>query len=540
MHTRLFVVSVLLALTLAACGQSDPLEYSRQQLELQQQRAAAERAEQQAASMAPFDQALGAAWRIFLAALPLVALGIGIDAYRQRRRPLVHVDPVTGTLPAPRAMIDSGELAGAMVEALAAYHRTQQIAASQPRIDKLNVTIKEPSPLPQMPLTAPALISTEPEAPALPSIVELADVLPTVRGGHLAFGVLPNGELLQLPFGRAYHFLGAGDTRTGKTVMLDSLIVQLHHMAQRLPLSLYGGDFKRELAATWHASPLFSTIETQPSAIADMLVDLVEGPDGVHRRYDRFKVEGHQRGRIIRNVGDWRTITGELPKLSIVVLDELNAVLEAAKRSDRVAESLKVLLQTGAGAGVYVLGGAQYLSSAVFSRDGSKQFVSRCLFGAYDDTAARMMFGSVDSAVRSQIDGTPGRGLIRTVSQSQPQPFQALHAGEQDILDAISGATRHDSITPVAGSTASTALETVKPQDAGRVVTLPEPANNLPQVAPEPATVEAPDVPELERVQIVALARAGISRGKICEQVYGARGGRGYTAVKQTLDAAGL
>ncbi len=531
------LILLFFALTLAACGQPDSLEYSRQQLELQQQRAVAQRAEQQAASMAPFDQAVGAAWRIVLAALPLVALGIGVDAYRQRRRPLVTPNHA-GQLPVPRAMIDSGELAGAMVEALAAYHRTQQIAAAQPRIDKLNITVKEPAAFPQIPLTAPALISTEPEAPALPSIVELADVLPTVRGGHLAFGVLPNGELLQLPFGRAYHFLGAGDTRTGKTVMLDSLIVQLHHMAQRLPLSLYGGDFKRELAATWHASPLFSTIETQPSAIADMLVDLVEGPDGVHRRYDRFKHEGQQRGRIIRNVGDWRTITGELPRLSIVVLDEINAVLEAAKRSDRVAESLKVLLQTGAGAGVYVLGGAQYLSSAVFSRDGSKQFVSRCLFGAYDDTAARMMFGgNVDSAVRSQINGAPGRGLIRTVVQAQPQPFQALHVGEQDILDAIASVTTCGESSLVRVVSPSSALESPSVLAVGSAESIPKAPPNLPQTMLESPTVE---VPEIEKVQMIALAQAGISRTKICQQLYGVSAGRAYERVKQTLNAAGL
>ncbi len=529
---RVMFITALLTLTLAACGQSDPLAYSKASLELQQAQRAAEQAQARQQALEPLDRAVAASWRVFLAALPLVALGISVDAYRQRRRPLVTPNHA-GQLPVPRAMIDSGELAGAMVEALAAYHRTQQIAASQPRIDKLSITVKQPAALPQIPPAAPALISTEPEAPALPSIVELADVLPRVRGGHLAFGMLPNGELLQLPFGRAYHFLGAGDTRTGKTVMLDSLIVQLHHMAQRLPLSLYGGDFKRELAATWHASPLFSTIETQPGAIADMLVDLVEGPDGVHRRYDRFKVEGQQRGRIIRNVGDWRTITGELPRLSIVVLDEINAVLEAAKRSDRVAESLKVLLQTGAGAGVYVLGGAQYLSSAVFSRDGSKQFVSRCLFGAYDDTAARMMFGTVDSAVRSQIDGTPGRGLIRTVSQAQPQPFQALHAGEQDILDAIATIPTpiptERTLAAVPVNAVPVHSEATNHEQAREVGTF----NHAPQT---PA--QADELPERERIEILALARAGVPRGKIADQVHGGRGK--YGAIKALLDAAGL
>ncbi len=48
------------------------------------------------------------------------------------------------------------------------------------------------------------------------------------------------------------------------------------------------------------------------------------------------------------------------------------------------------------------------------------------------------------------------------------------------------------------------------------------------------------ELPEVERAQILALAKAGVSRRKIGEVVYGTIGGRGYTAVKQTLDAAGL
>jgi hypothetical protein len=151
-----------------------------------------------------------------------------------------------------------------------------------------------------------------------------------------------------------------------------------------------------------------------------------------------------------------------------------------------------------------------------------------------------MMFGSVDSAVRSQIDGTPGRGLIRTVSQAQPQPFQALHVGEQDILDAIRSATANGNVDRAVGSSASTALESYKAEYAMPVVAASEQDANLPGTSAEHATMEAFDVPDMERVQILTLAKAGISRGKICEQLYGARGGRGYTSVKRILDAAGL
>ena len=66
---------------------------------------------------------------------------------------------------------------------------------------------------------------------------------------------------------------------------------------------------------------------------------------------------------------------------------------------------------------------------------------------------------------------------------------------------------------------------------------------DLPHVSERSTPTEAPEhltVPEPERVQIVALAKAGISRRKIGEQVYGSAGGQAYSKVKQTLDAAGL
>ncbi len=158
MNSSVALASFVLIFTLAGCGASDPLAYSKSQLALQQAQRVAQQAEAHQQAMEPFDRAVAASWRIALAALPLVALGIAVDAYRQRRRPLVHVD-YAGNLPVPRAMIDSGELAGAMVQALHAYHQTQALAAAQPRVDKLNITVKEPF-APQLPVLATSLIRT--------------------------------------------------------------------------------------------------------------------------------------------------------------------------------------------------------------------------------------------------------------------------------------------------------------------------------------------------------------------------------------------
>jgi DNA segregation ATPase FtsK/SpoIIIE-like protein len=121
-----------------------------------------------------------------------------------------------------------------------------------------------------------------------------------------------------------------------------------------------------------------------------------------------------------------------------LVVDEMNAVLEAAGKKSNLESSLKQALQTGAGAGVYILGGAQYLTSRLFGREGSRQFVTRAHFGRADAPALRMMFGqSIDDQAKALLTGEPGRGLIRTVRQPDPTPFQALHCSDTDILDVL-------------------------------------------------------------------------------------------------------
>jgi DNA segregation ATPase FtsK/SpoIIIE-like protein len=236
-----------------------------------------------------------------------------------------------------------------------------------------------------------------------------------------------------------FHSLGHGDTRTGKTNWIDGLLVQLHHKASYFPVRILAGDFKRELAATWQRSRLIDSVETDPAAIAEIIDEIVNGADGILERYDLFGRAADERGAIIRSLGDYRKTTGDTSMgVTFLVVDELNAVLEAAGKKSRLSSSLKQALQTGAGAGVFILGGAQYLTAALFGRDGSKQFVTRAHFGREDGHALRMMFGqAIDDQARELLTGQPGRGLIRTVQQQQALPFQALRCTDDDILGVL-------------------------------------------------------------------------------------------------------
>jgi hypothetical protein len=267
----------------------------------------------------------------------------------------------------------------------------------------------------------------------------LSEVTSTAKKGELIVGQSFAGEPIRLPMTLGYHMLAHGDTRSGKTNWLDSQIVQLHwQFARGVPLEVIAGDFKRELSATWSRSPLmpFGVAKTVVE-ITEMLQQVVYGPDGILDRYDLFERVAGEYNRVVRNLREYAAVTNTTPRFRYVVIDEINALLEAADSSDGLDVLLKQILQMGAGAGVFVVGGAQYLTAKTFGRDGSKQFVTRMHFGFYDPAAIQMMFGVVPPEARQFLDATPGRGLIRTVTMPVAQVFQAYRCDEDDILGAI-------------------------------------------------------------------------------------------------------
>ncbi len=526
MRVSPLLAGAALTLTLSACGQPDSLEYSRQQLELQQQRAAAERAEQQAASMAPFDRAVAASWRVFLAALPLVALAIGIDAYRQRRRPLVTPNRA-GQLPVPRAMIDSGDLAGAMVEALAAYHRTQQIAASQPRIDKLNITVKEAPALEATPhrlpeTDAPLIAASDmPALPIAPTFAQLVAGGFHARTDRMLLGYGVDGPI----YGGIDALLStaiAGRPGTGKTTSLRMIYAQC---------LMIGADV---MLLDPHGS-IAGDVQHGPSQlVASTGAELDDAAAWLTSELERRLVAYREGGRVFRPL---LVMADEMP---VIALSSKPAV-QALGRV--VLEARKVggfALISGQGLPAANFGG-RLVRDALSSRIIHKTTAAEGLRAGLDKNAAQLLeqlqpgYAVLDGPVQPQIVAIPmttanDLSNIPYVPALQPEPIphnvvafapkRVINASERPMLDAD---TQPETLQ---------ATGTNGPQNGVQSVTAatPEVVQGL--------TVDA--VPEIERAQIVALAKAGVSRRKIGEVIYGTVGGAAYSKVKQTLDAAGL
>jgi DNA segregation ATPase FtsK/SpoIIIE-like protein len=141
---------------------------------------------------------------------------------------------------------------------------------------------------------------------------------------------------------------------------------------------------------------------------------------GMLARNDLFAKVAEERKRVIRNIDEYDAITGDVLPRIFAFVDEINSLLADAVKDARLTSFLTQALQMGASAGFYLLGGGQQLTANILPTDAQNQFVTRAHFGAYTQSAIAMLFGSVDEDVfKPLLDGTPGRGIIRTVGRAE-------------------------------------------------------------------------------------------------------------------------
>jgi hypothetical protein len=405
--------------------------------------------------------------------------------------------------------------------------------------------------------SAPVLLSPPVEAPQtvevapLPEIVHWRNIAEQVRPGYFAYGVLADGQLVQKPITTAYHTLLHGETRSGKTTSIHNLVVQAHVLAHHTDVRFYMTDVKRELGAAWGRSPLLAApVQNDATGAGELITELVQGQDGVLSRYSQFEALAHERNVICANIREYERHTGERPPLVFVVIDELNALLELAKKGDELQRALTILLQTGAAAGFYVIAGAQYLNAKVFGRDATQQFVSRAHFGTYDPTALRMLFNQAPQQMVGEAI-PPGRGFIRVQGQPAVLPFQGVYCDEATILEVqqrlrLRQKFGQNEAQPSAKflqnralSPGERAAERMRgAAENGRKFSAPSARVEIPSTALQSDfSTSAPIEIDPEKAAKVAdLLSENRRKGEIIAEVWGVTGGRRYQAASAEYD----
>jgi hypothetical protein len=382
------------------------------------------------------------------------------------------------------------------------------------------------------------------DAPTLPEIIHWREIAEQVRPGYFAYGVLADGQLVQKPITSAYHTLLHGETRSGKTTSIHNLVVQAHVLAHHADVRFYMTDVKRELGAAWGRSPLLAApVQNDASGAGELITELVQGQDGVLSRYEQFEALAHERNVICANIREYERHTGQRPPLVFVVIDELNALLELAKKGDELQRALTILLQTGAAAGFYVIAGAQYLNAKVFGRDATQQFVSRAHFGTYDSVALRMLFNQAPQQMVGEAI-PPGRGFIRVQGQPAVLPFQGVYCDEPTILEVQQSlrqqVVKFSPFTQRPASPGERAIERMenRVESTGKLSAVSTPAETPSTAFQSDFSTSSENEIDPEKLAKVAdLVNEKKRKVEIIAEVWGAISGRRYQAASVEYEA---
>ena len=198
--------------------------------------------------------------------------------------------------------------------------------------------------------------------------VFLADVLPEVKGGPLetAFGRDSEGKPVVVDLAKLPHLLVAGTTGSGKSVMLNSIVMSMLMRATPEQVRLIMVDPKRVEFADYAGLPhLYVPVVTEPKKAASAL------QWGVTEMERRLNVFAHYGVRQIKDYnkavdeGRWADMDNPPKHMPyfVIVIDELADLMMVAGKD--VESSIVRIAQLGRAAGIHLIVATQRPSADV-------------------------------------------------------------------------------------------------------------------------------------------------------------------------------
>ena len=200
--------------------------------------------------------------------------------------------------------------------------------------------------------------------------VFLADVLPEVKGGPLdtAFGRDSEGRPITVDLAKLPHLLVAGTTGSGKSVLLNSIVMSMLMRATPEQVRLIMVDPKRVEFSAYAGLPhLYVPVVTEPKKAASALAW------GVTEMERRLNVFAHYGVRQIKDYnkavedGRWADMDNpprHMPYF-VIVIDELADLMMVAGKD--VESSIVRIAQLGRAAGIHLIVATQRPSADVIT-----------------------------------------------------------------------------------------------------------------------------------------------------------------------------
>jgi len=218
--------------------------------------------------------------------------------------------------------------------------------------------------------------------------------------------------LIRLPSPDVAHVLVAGTTGSGKTVLLQTIILSLAMLNQAREVRMVLLDPK---------GSAFRPFEGAPHLSRPVIREAGEGEEALESLVRLMEKRG-ERGR-------------EGPHV-VVVIDELADLLMTGGKD--LQRSLTRLLQRGRGAGIHVVAATQKPTATVVGSLVKANFPVRLVGRVTSATDARVASGwSGTGAERLE-----GRGDFVAVAEGRVTRFQAAYVGVREIGEVVGGVER--------------------------------------------------------------------------------------------------
>jgi len=262
--------------------------------------------------------------------------------------------------------------------------------------------------------------------------VNLGDVLPYVQGGplELAIGRDAEGSPIVADLAKMPHLLIAGTTGSGKSVMINSIVMALLMRTYPEDVRLIMVDPKRVELAGYNGLPhLYVPVVTEPKQAASALqwaVSEMERRLKIFERVGVRKISTFNEKQASGAFDHYDNPPAKMPYL-VIIIDELSDLMMVAGKD--VEASIVRIAQLGRAAGIHLIVATQRPSSNVVTGLIKANITNRIAFNVATGIDSRVI---IDQVGAEKLTGY-GDMLFSKVDWGKPKRIQGCFVSDEEI-----------------------------------------------------------------------------------------------------------
>lgn len=266
--------------------------------------------------------------------------------------------------------------------------------------------------------------------------VNLGDVLPYVQGGplELAIGRDAEGQPIVADLAKMPHLLIAGTTGSGKSVMINSIIMALLMRSLPEDVRLIMVDPKRVELSGYNGLPhLYVPVVTEPKQAASALqwaVSEMERRLKVFERIGVRKISTFNEKQVAGAFEHYDNPPAKMPYL-VIIIDELSDLMMVAGKD--VEASIVRIAQLGRAAGIHLIVATQRPSSNVVTGLIKANITNRIAFNVATGIDSRVI---IDQMGAEKLTGY-GDMLFSKVDWGKPKRIQGCFVSDDEINSVV-------------------------------------------------------------------------------------------------------